>query len=129
MDVLLEQAAFANEAFYLAFEAKDYSAMDSVWSAAQGVMCLHPGWPALVGREPVMQSWQAILSNPSQAQVSFYAPSFERLADTTVVVVCYEETQSAVMVATNVFVAEDERLRMVVHQAGYCDNPPVNESR
>jgi len=125
MDLLLEQAVFANEAFYLAFEAKDYSAMDSVWSASAGVMCLHPGWPALVGRKDVMQSWRTILDNPQQAQVSFYAPSVQRIADTSVVVVCYEQTQGAVMVATNIFVREDDRLRLFVHQAGFCNNAPA----
>jgi hypothetical protein len=125
MDLLLEQAVFANEAFYLAFEAKDYSAMDSVWSASTDVMCLHPGWPALIGRSDVMQSWRTILDNPQQAQVSFYAPSVKGISETSVVVVCYEQTQGAVMVATNVFLREDDRLRLFVHQAGYCSNPPA----
>ena len=39
-------------------------------------------------------------------------------------VVCYEQAGDAVMVATNIFAAEDERLCLVSHHAGYCANPP-----
>ena len=120
----LAQAEYANEAFYLAFEAKDYAAMDHLWSAAHEVVCVHPGWPALVGREAVMKSWQAILGNPQQAQVSFYGAECRRLGADAALVVCYETTPGAVMVATNVFVSEDGRLRMVAHQAGPCGRPP-----
>jgi hypothetical protein len=127
MDQLLEQASFANEAFYLAFEAKDYSAMDHLWSASSDIVCVHPGWPALIGRQAVMESWQAILSNPQQAQVSFYSPSLQQVGDSAVAVVCYEQTAGAVMIATNVFVGEEGRPRMVLHHAGICGNPPPNE--
>ncbi len=124
MPVDLEQAEFANEAFYLAFESKDVEAMAHLWSEDHDVVCLHPGWPALIGRERVMESWRSILSNPRQGQVSFYGASCHALNDDTVAVICYELAGDSVMVATNVFVEEDNRLRMVVHQAGYCGNPP-----
>ena len=45
------EAEFANEAFYLAFASKDMDAMTNVWSARDGIVCLHPGWPLLAGRE------------------------------------------------------------------------------
>lgn len=126
MELQLEQAEFANEAFYLAFEAKDYEAMAHLWSAARGVVCLHPGWPALCGREAVLESWRSILSNPHQGQVSFYGAECQQIGSDTVAVVCYEQAGDTVMVATNIFVAEDDRLRLVSHQAGFCANPPLN---
>ena len=124
MTDILEQAEFANEAFYLAFEGKDFEAMAHIWSPTRDVVCLHPGWPALVGRAAVLESWRGILSNPQQGQVSFYGATCSQLAADTFAVVCYEQAGTSVMVATNVFVAEDERLCLVSHQAGFCANPP-----
>ena len=121
----LQQAEFANEAFYLAFEGKDYEAMAHLWSEAREVVCLHPGWPALSGRDAVLASWHSILTNPRQGQVSFYGAHSHQIGTDTVAVVCYEQAGDAVMVATNIFVVEDERLRLVSHQAGYCANPPA----
>ena len=39
----------ANAAYYGAFAAADIAAMSRVW-ADDNVSCIHPGWPALVGR-------------------------------------------------------------------------------
>ncbi len=121
---MLERAEFANEAFYLAFEGKDFDAMANLWSSQREVVCLHPGWPALIGRDAVLESWRNILTNPRQGQVSFYNASCQQIAEDAVMVVCYEQAGDAVMVATNIFAAEDERLCLVSHHAGYCANPP-----
>jgi hypothetical protein len=120
----LLQAEYANEAFYLAFESKDLDAMSHLWSEARDIICLHPGWPVLVGRTAVMDSWKSILSNPDQAAVSFYGASCHQLSADSVAVVCYETAVETTLVATNIFVVEDERLRLVCHQSGYCANPP-----
>lgn len=125
--VNLEQAAFANEAFYLAFEGKDYSAMEHLWSATREVVCLHPGWPALHGREAVLASWRSILANPQQGQVSFYGARCAQVTTDVALVTCYEQAGDAVMVATNLFAVEDERLRLFSHHAGFCGNPPAEE--
>ena len=124
MSIDLEQVEFANEAFYLAFEALDYEAMSNVWSGQRELLCLHPGWPALIGREKVLESWRAILANPQQGQVSFYNASCQSVADDVAAVICYEQAGGSVMVATNVFVQEGDRPRLVSHQAGFCGDPP-----
>ncbi len=124
MSTDLEQAEFANEAFYLAFESADFDAMAHLWSEVREVQCLHPGWPALIGREKVLESWQAILSNPRQGPVSFFEAHATQLGDGVFAVTCYERAGDGVMVALNVFAREDDRLRMVAHQAGWCSNPP-----
>ena len=124
MNLLLTQAEYANEAFYLAFEGKDFDAMAHLWSAERDVVCLHPGWPALVGRDAVLESWRGILSNPQQGQVSFYGAQVRQIGDDNVAVICYEQAGATVMVATNVFVVEDERLCLVLHHAGLCAKPP-----
>ena len=121
---LITQAEYANEAFYLAFEAKDMSAMEHVWSGQNDLVCLHPGWPALHGRQAVLDSWRSILSNPQQGQVSVYNATCQSLTDDSVLVVCYEQAGDTVMVATNLFRLEGERVRMVSHHAGFCGQPP-----
>lgn len=123
-DDLLARVGFANEAFYLAFESKDYIAMDHLWSEVRDVICIHPGWAALIGRDAVMESWRAILDNPRQGAVSFYGATYRSLGERMYAAICYEVAGNAVMIATNVFVEEDRRLRLVLHQAGYCANPP-----
>ncbi|MBX3705826.1 MAG: nuclear transport factor 2 family protein [Pseudomonadales bacterium] len=120
----LTRAEFANEAFYLAFESKDFAAMDHLWSESREVICIHPGWPALIGRAAVMQSWKSILGNPAQGAVSFYDAEARPLGTGVCAVVCYELAGNATLIATNVFVEENERLRLVLHQSGYCSNPP-----
>lgn len=124
MALQLEEMEYANEAFYLAFEGKDYAAMAHLWSATREIVCLHPGWPALVGRDVVMESWRRILSNPEQGQVSVYGARCEVLAADVGVVVCYETAGNAVMVATNVFAQETAGLKLVSHHAGVCASPP-----
>ena len=55
----------ANAAFYAAFESLSTEAMDAVWADEEPVLCVHPGWPLLSGREPVMESWRRIFENAS----------------------------------------------------------------
>lgn len=118
---------FANEAFYLAFEGKDYDAMAHLWSEKREIACLHPGWPALIGREEVLKSWKDILGNPIQGQVSCFGARICEITDDSAAVVCYEQSGDATMIATNVFVREKEGIKMVSHQAGYCAHPPERE--
>jgi hypothetical protein len=125
MPINLEQVTFANEAFYLAFESKDVEAMSHIWSREREVICLHPGWAALVGRGPVLASWRDILTNPQQGQVSFYGAQTVQMSDDTATVICYEQAGSNVMVASNLFATEHDRLCLVMHQAGYCAHPPT----
>ncbi|TVS13924.1 MAG: DUF4440 domain-containing protein [Gammaproteobacteria bacterium] len=121
-----ELALFANDAFYLAFSEQDVAAMDRIWARRHPVVCIHPGWPALLSRPAVMESWERILANPDAPQiVPHHARAFvmERL----VMVVCYEALGSQMLTATNLFVAEDDKARLVHHQAGLCAQPPEPE--
>ena len=119
------EAEFANEAFYLAFAQKDLDAMERLWATNCGVVCLHPGWPALTDRKAIMESWKSILTNPNQPPIDFYGVTSTRVAEQIVAVVCYEVVAGNTMVATNVFVAEDDGPKIAVHQSGVCANPPT----
>ena len=59
-----------NDAFYSAFTTRDIDAMEKLWATSATVTCVHPGWNAARGREPVMISWQSILSTPQSHQGS-----------------------------------------------------------
>jgi ketosteroid isomerase-like protein len=116
---------FANEAFYLAFETKDMAAMDALWACEAPVACTHPGWPSLSGREQVMQSWAAILANPETRGVAMRGARAHRCGEAAFVT-CYEMIGESLLAATNVFVREDGRWKLVHHQAGPCNLPPAD---
>ena len=108
---------FANEAFYAAFSRRDVDAMDVLWAKGRPVSCIHPGWPALDGREEIMKSWRAILSNPQSPRVQCQG-AHAYLAGDAAWIVCYEVIEGGALVATNVFVREGGVWKIVHHQAG-----------
>ena len=89
-DSIIEQVSFVNEAFYLAFESKDLSAMESIWADQDEMYCLHPGWHPLAGRKDILESWARILSNDAQPQISFDSPKFMQTGPDSVAVICFE---------------------------------------
>ena len=56
----------ANARFYAAFRSGDTAAMDAVWAETGDVTCIHPGWPRLSGRPPVLASWRRVLDADSR---------------------------------------------------------------
>lgn len=116
-------ALFANEAFYLAFAQKDVEMMARLWAEHHPAQCIHPGWPAIVGRKEILASWQRILGNPQQAGVDFYNP-VANLVGNVVLVTCYEQLAGSICVASNGFVLEGDAMCMFHHQSGPCARPP-----
>jgi ketosteroid isomerase-like protein len=107
----------ANEGFYKAFAARDVRAMDRLWAQRAPVVCIHPGWQALRGREPVMASWKDILGGPGAPPIVCVRPTAYVLGDAAFVV-CNERLPGAELVATNIFTREDGEWRLVQHHAG-----------
>ena len=107
----------ANASFYAAFAAKDLEAMDRLWAQRVPVTCIHPGWNVLAGREAVMASWRAILSNPEQPRIVGGGASVQLLGDVAIVT-CRELVAGNPLAATNVFVREDGAWRLLHHHAG-----------
>lgn len=118
-----ERALFANDAFYLAFTYKDIAAMERLWAHEHPVICVHPGWRALTDRADVMESWRRILENPQQPGIDFYNTQAHEVGD-MVLVSCYEEIAGSVCVASNGFIDEEGEVRLCLHHAGHCPNPP-----
>jgi ketosteroid isomerase-like protein len=107
---------FANDAFYLAIANRDVEAMQRLWAEGP-VACLHPGWAALVGRDDVLDSWERILSHDAAPKIACREPCVLGHGEVAVVV-CYEEIDGELLVATNIFRRDGRQWRMVHHQAG-----------
>ena len=107
----------ANAAFYNAFTARDIEAMDELWARGLPVACVHPGWPALHGRDDVMSSWRSILLGGSSPEIRCEQVRAACLGDCGYVV-CVERIGPDALVATNVFARIDGIWQVVHHQAG-----------
>ncbi|MGH0029091.1 MAG: nuclear transport factor 2 family protein [Myxococcota bacterium] len=125
-----EELLAANAAFYDAFATGDIEAMDELWARTVPVACVHPGWPALHGREEVMQSWRSILLGeaPPEIRCEDARASLLGAAGT---VVCVERIGGDALVASNVFVLENGIWQVAHHQAGplatESDAPPPGQ--
>ncbi len=91
--------------------------MDAVWSRKHSVVCVHPGWGAVYGRDEVMGSWHAILSNPDSPAIRCDQEAIHGLGD-TYFVTCVEHIGNDRLMATNLFALEDGHWRLVHHHAG-----------
>lgn len=111
-----EAVMFANDRFYTAFGARDADAMEDLWSEDE-IVCIHPGWQPLFGREPVLASWHAILGNDNAPNVRCRAPRAVMMGETALVV-CIEDLDGSFLCATNMFKKDADGWRMVHHQAG-----------
>ena len=111
----------ANASFYDAFGQRNIAAMDAAWARQSPVTCVHPGWDVLVGRDAVLASWRDILGGQGAPPI-MCTNAVVYLYGETASVVCIERLPGGALVATNVFVREDGRWRMVHHHAGPIAN-------
>ena len=113
------QVLAANDAFYKAMREGDYAAMDRLWAERRTVTCTHPDWHMLVGRDAVMESWRVILTEheppaiwPTEAQAI--------VTGSTAMVLCTERIDGIELVASNGFVREGLRWRLLNHQSAHA---------
>ena len=128
----------ANQELYEAFEVADLDRMEAVWDDADDVRCIHPGWPALVGRARVMRSWSVLMANTSYIQF-FLTGVTADVAGDVAVVTCEENILTGVddaehglggsqrVVSTNVFRRRGDDWLLWVHH-GSPVLSPVSES-
>jgi ketosteroid isomerase-like protein len=117
----------ANREFYRAFAARDFGAIDRLWSRARPVACIHPGWDALTDRAAVMRSWRQIVESPSAPNIACRNEKPFVLGEIAFVV-CHEVLSEGVLAATNIFAREDDGWKMVHHQASPLALMPREES-
>ena len=125
---MTEQGAVeaANEALYRAFETGDLDLMSAVWDRGDEVVCVHPGWPMLRGRDRVLRSWALIMANTSYIQF-FLTDVACSVRGEVAVVTCTEniltardqdpatEMQAGRVAATNLFVRRDGQWALTLH--------------
>lgn len=105
-----------NAAFYAAFRAGDFRAMDAIWSRRRAVCVFHPNAKGIEGREAVMRSWETILTDGGPCDIVPVEP-LVILSGRSAMVVCEEHIGDSRMIATNLFALEPGGWRMVHHQA------------
>ena len=120
----VEDVLAANAAFYAAFSRRDPSLMEEVWAKEAPVACLHPGWEPLVGRDAVLQSWRGILLGGGAPAIRCERASAHLLGDVAYVL-CIEQVPAGQLIATNVFVLEQGRWRMVHHHSSPIARRPA----
>ncbi len=113
----------ANDAFYQAFAAGDYMAMDGIWADTLPVSCIHPGWPPVRGRDKVMQTWRGILANPPRPAIQAMEAEATEMGDFALVV-CFEVIGNIYLSASNLFTRDGDLWRLVHHQSGETSKSP-----
>ncbi len=121
----VEAVEAANLAMYEAFESADVDRMARVWDDVEpsAVVCVHPGWPMLRGRDHVLRSWSAVMAGTEYIQF-FLTDVHVSVTGDTAVVTCTENVLTevseaahagATVVATNVLVRRPDGWRVQVH--------------
>jgi hypothetical protein len=124
----------ANTGLYAAVESGDFDAMTALWvggAAGDSAVCVHPGWPAVLGRGPILRSWALIMANTTYIQ--FFLTDVEsRVVDDIGVVSCQENILTGLgeqtgegadglsggrVVATNVFRRAPSGWQLWMHHA------------
>lgn len=106
----------ANAAFYAAFATGDFASMERLWADDDGISCIHPGWPAILGRATVIGSWRDILKNPERPQVTCAEPQAIIDGDSGRVL-CIEIVDGTALAAANHFRRVGDSWRLVHHQS------------
>ena len=124
----------ANLALYLAVESGDFDAMSALWVdglAGESSVCVHPGWPAVVGRGQVLRAWALIMANTTYIQF-FLTDVRSWVVDDVGIVSCQENILTGLdagagngsadltggrVVATNVFRRTPNGWRAWLHHA------------
>ena len=124
----------ANTALYAAVESGDFDAMTAMWvdgDYADSSVCVHPGWPAVVGRGQVLRAWALIMANTTYIQF-FLTDVHAWVVDGLGIVSCQENILTGMdsvagdgsgafsggrVVATNVFRRTPQGWRAWLHHA------------
>ena len=115
----------AEHAFYRAFANVSFGEMSRVW-AMDGVACIHPGGPLLVGRGEVLKSWARILSAGAPPELRYETVLVQSSGDLSThlvreMIASAAGRETVVVQAVNAYRKQPDGWRMVLHHA----TPPV----
>jgi len=93
--------------------------MSDAWEHSDRVACTHPGWRTLHGWAAVSGSWVALFAGPQRLQFVLTNETVGHEAGTAWVTVDENLIETSgtggTVAATNVFVHDGERWRLVAH--------------
>jgi ketosteroid isomerase-like protein len=120
----IEALKVANQLFYEAFGALDLPKMEGVWLDSNQALCVHPGWPPIVGWDPIRESWRRIFNNTTLMHFNIQYVSALVQGDCGWVT-CVEHITSVLqgkadnfgILSTNIFVQTPQGWRLVAHHA------------
>lgn len=111
----VRQVFAANQRFYEAFGSLEIQRMAAVWRQDEEVQCIHPGWPRLLGWQAVRDSWIRIFNNTrsmtfqiTDTKVTVRGPAAWVVCVERITMVIDEEPQETRVLATNLFMREDD---------------------
>jgi ketosteroid isomerase-like protein len=120
--------------FYEALQQGDIQKLMAVWADDDEIACVHPGGPRLVGAAAIRASFDNIFANggipvtPEQVhRLHTMTTAVHHLAE-RITITSAEGTQTAWVLATNVFLKTEQGWRLVVHHASpgtVGEQPPV----
>jgi len=105
-----------NAAFYAAFSAGRLEELVGLWADDDDISCIHPGWPAIVGRSAVIGSWRDILLSPERPHIICKKP-YAIVAGDHGRVLCVELIGTMALAASNHFRRIGDTWRLVHHQS------------
>lgn len=117
----------ANQEFYSAFRSGDYARMDGIWSDKHSVSVCHPNGESIEGRQRVMASWfdVMVVSEPPMVTVRDESVIINGQRAMVLCTECFDVTR---IVASNLFVLEDDQWKLTHHQATHlpynANSPP-----
>ncbi len=114
----------ANQSFYQAFNRQDIDLMVKAWAQREDIICLHPGWSALIGLDDIIESWEGIFEAGEGLEIELSDVKVE-VSGEMAWVRCRENlfslslsgVHASRVFATNLFRKIDGRWRMVLHHA------------
>ena len=113
----------AESAFYAAFEARDLDTMMAVWASNDHIACIHPLAAPLNGRLAVVTGWSSMFEAAEQFRIQVELAHEIREANQVIrivreyLVIGQETEPRPPILATNVYVREDDGWHMVLHHA------------
>ncbi|MBI3449184.1 MAG: nuclear transport factor 2 family protein [Acidobacteria bacterium] len=130
IEIDVSEAEKANLQFYEALNDSDLDKMEEVWSHTMTARCIHPGWDVLVGWSAIRESWHSIFTAGGSLNVEAAEVEISVFGEVAWVQ-CLEQIrnqnesgdQMSVARATNLFVRESGRWRMVLHHASPIPSP------
>ena len=110
--------------FYEALQRGDLERLMALWADDDDILCVHPGGPRLVGTAAIRASFEAIFGNgaiPVQHEqvrrMQWLGGALHHLVERIAVPADGGGTQTAWVLATNVYVKTVQGWRIVAHHA------------